>query len=77
MVFTYRLLGKKSELGVVVEPKNMEREELWQINHHQKDTIWKIGQVSLGLVTEFRVSEVLLITVAFSVGFTTYIDRFN
>ena len=78
MLFTYRLLEKHSKLGVVVEPKNMKKEELWQIsNHHQKNTIWRIGQVSLGLVTEFRVSEVLLRTLAFSVGFSTYFDKCN
>ena len=70
MLFTYRLLGKHSKLGVVVEPKNMKKEDLWQVNHHRKSTIWKIGQVSLGLVKEFRVSKVLLRTLAFSERFS-------
>ncbi|CAB4020929.1 G- coupled receptor GRL101-like [Paramuricea clavata] len=55
MTFTYRLLGKGPELDISVEPKNMNKEQLWLVKDSQNDTIWKTGQVSLGLVTEFRV----------------------
>jgi hypothetical protein len=55
MKFTYRLLGKDSELDISVEPRNMNKEQIWLVKDPQSDTVWKTGQVSLGLVTEFRV----------------------
>ena len=55
MTFTYRLLGKDSELAISVEPKNMAKEQVWLVSEPQEDTVWKNGQVSSGLVTEFRV----------------------
>ena len=57
MTFTYRLLGKDSKLDISVEPKNMNRELIWLVNDPQEDTVWKTGNVSLGLVTEFRVNK--------------------
>ena len=60
MTFTYRLLGKDSELAISVEPKNMAKEQVWMVSEPQKDTVWKNGQVSLGLVTEFRVRKARL-----------------
>jgi hypothetical protein len=59
MTFTYRLLGKGPELDISVEPKNMNKEQLWLVKDPQKDAVWKTGQVSLGLVTEFRVRKPL------------------
>ena len=55
MTFTYRLLGKDSKLDISVEPRNMNREQVWLVKDPQKDTVWKHGRVSLGLLTEFRV----------------------
>lgn len=55
MTFTYRLLGKDSELAVSVEPRNMNKEQVWLVRGPNKDTVWKTGQVSLGPVVEFRV----------------------
>ncbi len=57
MTFTYRLLGKDSKLDISVEPKNMNREQIWLVKDPQEDTVWKTGKVSLGLVTEFRVNK--------------------
>ena len=57
MTFTYRLLGKDSKLDISVEPRNMNREQIWLVKDLQEDTVWKTGKVSLGLVTEFRVGE--------------------
>ena len=59
MTFTYRLLGNGPELDISVEPKNMNKEQLWLVKDQQKDAVWKTGQVSLGLVTEFRVRKPL------------------
>jgi hypothetical protein len=56
MSFTYRLFGTGSELVISVEPKNMKKEQLWLVKQPQEDAIWKTGKVSLGIVTEFRVS---------------------
>ncbi len=57
MTFTYRLLGKDSKLDISVEPRNMNREQIWLVKDPQEDTVWKTGKVSLGLVTEFRVNK--------------------
>ena len=58
MHFNYRLVGKNSELAISVEPRNMDVEMLWFVKGPQGNKFWKNGQVSLGLVSEFRVSEV-------------------
>ena len=55
MTFTYRLLGIDAELAISVEPRNMKKEKLWLLKAPQKNTVWKTGKVSLGIVTEFRV----------------------
>jgi hypothetical protein len=59
MKFTYRLLGKDSERDISVEPRNMNKEQIWLVKDPQPDTVWKTGQVSLGLVMEFRVRKPL------------------
>jgi hypothetical protein len=56
MSFTYRLFGTGSELVISVEPKNMKKEQLWLVKQPQENAVWKTGKVSLGIVTEFRVS---------------------
>ena len=56
MTFTYRLLGIDSELNISVEPRNMNQEQVWFVPGEQKDTVWKTGQVWLGLVAEFKVN---------------------
>jgi hypothetical protein len=56
MTFTYRLLGIDSELNISVEPRNMNQEQVWFVPGEQKDTVWKTGQVLLGLVAEFKVN---------------------
>ncbi|XP_028395519.1 uncharacterized protein LOC114519568 isoform X2 [Dendronephthya gigantea] len=55
MHFNYRLFGKDSELEISVEPRNTAIERLWSIKDSQGNEFWKSGQVSLGLVSEFRV----------------------
>jgi hypothetical protein len=55
MTFAYRLSGKDAELNISVEPKNMNREQVWFVPDQQKDIVWRTGQVGLGLMTEFKV----------------------
>jgi hypothetical protein len=55
MTFTYLLLRLDSELSISVEPRNMKQEQVWVVLRKQKDTVWKTGQVWLGLVSEFKV----------------------
>ena len=58
MRFNYHVLGKDSELTIYVKPRNMNKRKLWSVKGPQENEFWKTGQVSLGLVSEFRVIEV-------------------
>ncbi|XP_028413944.1 uncharacterized protein LOC114536799 [Dendronephthya gigantea] len=55
MNFTYRLLGLDSQIAVWFEPRNTVKERLWSVKSSRKHDLWKNGQLSLGLVSSFRV----------------------
>jgi hypothetical protein len=57
MNFSYRLLGRESNIDIWVEPVNMKKERLWSVTGTEENNSWKGGQVFLGLVSQFRVGQ--------------------
>jgi hypothetical protein len=55
MQFNFRLLGKQTELSVVIERKGIPMETLWKVHGLNQSLAWKEGRVWLGIVSQFRV----------------------
>lgn len=53
--FAYRLLGRRTMLTVVLQPKWAKEEVLWKVESSESNNVWKYGRVSLGVNLEFRV----------------------